>query len=91
MSATAASRCLGLFDLIANRQRFGGDERGLQRVEGRGAGRHDIVGKANRFVERPAFQRQPRAQHAHGPFVPLTGLAAVPPYESLASPRKSLA
>ncbi len=37
----------------------------------------DVVGEPDGFVERAALQREPRAQHAHRPFVPVAGLAAV--------------
>ena len=52
-------------------------ERRLQRVERRRAGRRDLVGPRDRLVERAAPQREPRAEHAHRPFVPLARLPAV--------------
>ena len=68
---------LRLGQASGERQGFGGDERRLQRVEGRRAGREDVVGARDRFVERAAAEREPRAEDAHRPFVPLAGLAAV--------------
>ncbi len=76
-SAAAARRCSASGRRSRGDQRFGGDQRRLQRVERRRAGLQDLVGARDRLVERAAAQREPRAEHAHRPFVPLAGLAAV--------------
>ena len=59
------------------RQGFGGDQHGLQRVERRRAGPEDVVGPRDGFVERAPPEGEPRAQDADRPFVPVAGLAAV--------------
>ena len=76
-SAADASRCSASGEAVRRGQRLGGDERRLQRVERRRAGLQNLVGARDRLVERAAPQREPRAEHAHRPLVPLAGLAAV--------------
>ena len=62
---------------VGEGQRLGGDERRLERVERRRAGLKNFVHACDRVVEVAAPQREPRAEHAHRPLVPLAGLAAV--------------
>ena len=81
---------LGPRTIVRGGQRFGGDQRRLQRVNGRRAGLQDLVGERHRFVERPAPQREPRAEHADRPLVPVAGLAPVGAVR-VAGPRQKLA
>ena len=76
-SAARASRCLGFGEPARRGERFGGDERGLQRIERRRAGRENLVGSRDGLVERAAPEREPRAEHADRPFVPAARLPAV--------------
>ena len=65
---------LGLGQPAGARQRFGGDQGGLQGVERGSARVQDFVGAGDRVVEIAAPHRQARTQDADRPFVPLAGL-----------------
>ena len=70
-------RCSAPATIVRGGQRFGGDQRRLQRVDGRRAGLQDLVGERHRFFERPAPEREPRAEHADRPLVPAARLPPV--------------
>ena len=67
----------GLGQAAGERQRLGGDERRLQRIERRRARLKDLVGQRDGFIEGAPAQREPRAQHADRPLVPLARLPSV--------------
>ena len=69
---------LGFFESRRGDQRLDGDELSLDRFGRRRVRRaDDVVGNGERRVGVPAANREPRADHAHGPLVPLARLMAV--------------
>ena len=81
---------LGGRPVVRGGERFRGNERRLQRVDGRRAGLEDLVGERHGLFERSAPQREARAEDADRPFVPAARFPAVAAVR-VGGPRQELA